>query len=169
MKRLLGTAPLLLALALALTLGACDGGDDDSRDLVDDAEGQATAAIDGVLHDIAAALDLEFGSGSRSFVICGESYAPRGVQMNNFLNFEPGGLDDAEAIDSTAEVLEADGWTVKRLGAPIVEGAKGLLTLRVEVGPAAVAVDISNTECLETTDDVARKTQDRPQVDIEWK
>ncbi|MCX6402131.1 MAG: hypothetical protein NTX33_19640 [Propionibacteriales bacterium] len=167
MKRLLGTAPLLLALAL--TLGGCNRGDDDSRDLVDDAEDQATAAIDGVLHDIAAALDLEFGSGSRSFVICGESYAPRGVQMRNFLNFEPGGLDDADAIDAAAGALEADGWTVKRLGAPLIEGAKGLLTLRVELGPAAVAIDISNTECLDTTDDVARKTQDRPQVDIEWK
>jgi hypothetical protein len=167
MKRLLGTAPFLLALSLFL--GGCNGGDDDGRDLVDDAEGQAATAIDGVVHDIATALDLEFGSGSRSFVICGESYAPRGVQMRNFLNFEPSGLDDADAIDTVAGVLEADGWTVERRGAPLIEGAKGLLTLRVEVGPAAVAVDISNTECLDTSDDVARKTQDRPQVDIEWK
>lgn len=167
MKRLLGTAPLLLALAL--TLSGCIGGDDEGIALVDDAENQAVAAIDGVVHDIAAALGLEFGSGSRSFGICGESYAPRGVEMLNFLNFEAvDSLDDAAGA-ATAEALEADNWTVERISETRIKGTKGLLTMLVEIGPAAVGVDISNTECLDTSDDVARKTQDRPQVDIAWK
>lgn len=175
MMRTLGS--LGLACVLAATFAGCGdgdggggrGGDDKGGShLVDDAERRADAAIDGVVHDIAAALDLTFGTGGRHFAICGETYAPGGVQMLNFLNFEPGGLPDDEAVAAASRALEDDGWKVTRPGNPaIVDGEKDGLTLRVELGAGAVVIDLTST-CLDTSDDVARETQERPRAEITW-
>lgn len=166
MKRALGITSLLLLLPLAF--GGC-GGDEEGQQAVAAVEAEAEATIDGVVHDIAAALDTAFASGSRHFAICGDTYAPGGVILRGSLNFESTGLGDDAAISAAAEALEADGWRVLRSEDPtIVEGEKGVLAVRVEVGPALVAVKVS-TECVETTADVARETQDREVQDIVWK
>ncbi len=173
MMRALGR--LTLACVLAAGLAGCgdDGGDGGSgkggAGLVEDAEQRADAAIDGVVHAIAAKLGLTFGSGGRLFAICGESYAPGGVRMRNFLNFEPSGVPDEETAAATTEVLTSEGWTIVRPGNPsIVQGEKDGLLLRVELGPGAVVVELSS-DCLDTSDDVARETQKRPRTDISWK
>lgn len=166
MKQTLGITSLLLLLPLVLA--GC-GSDEEGRQAVADAEAEAEATVDGVVHDIAAALDSAFTSGSRHFAICGDTYAPRGVILRSSLNFESTELGADEAVTAAAQALEADGWQVVRPENPaIVEGEKGVLVVRVEVGPALVAVKVS-TECVETTDDVARETQDREVQDIVWK
>lgn len=172
MMRTLGT--ITLACVLAAGLAACgdDGPGDDQgggAGLVDGAERLADDAIDGVIHDLAARLELSFGSGGRLFAICGESYAPGGVRMRNFLNFQPSGVPDEASAAAASEVLTADGWTIVRPGNPqIVQGEKDGLSLRVELGAGAVVVELSS-DCLDTSDDVARRTQERPRAEITWK
>lgn len=165
MKRALGITSLLL---LPLALAGC-GSDEEGRGAVADVEAEAEATIDGVVHDIAAALDSSFTGGSRHFAICGDTSAPGGVILRGSLNFEPTDLGDDEAVAAAASALEEDGWRVARPENPtIVEGEKGVLAVRVEVGPALVAVKVS-TECVETTADVARETQGREVQDIVWR
>jgi len=170
MTRTLGI--LLLALALALGLAGC-GSDRSENDggspAVDDVEKAADDAVDGVLHRVAAALGLERAKGSRSFTICGESYAPRGVVLQGFLNFQAaGGLTHDEATAATVGVLEDDGWRVADPDNPVfVEGKKGALTLRVEISASLVVVDLVS-DCVETSDRVAKDYAARPKVELAW-
>jgi hypothetical protein len=172
MRSLLGNARLvvllsaLLATPLAAGCGAGDG--DDDRKAVADVEQQALDAVDGVLHDIAGELEMDFVSGSRRFVLCGESYAPRGAIHRATLHFGPSPLDPDAAVDAAATAMEGDGWTVDRPpNTSIVEGEKDDTTLRLELGPAAVAVDVVS-DCVETSDDVAREYRDIETADLAW-
>ncbi|WP_435771885.1 hypothetical protein [Nocardioides sp. SYSU DS0651] len=178
MSFLLGTDRLVLLAAAALAsplVAGCGGGDDeggraevDQVDQVDQVEEQAVDAVDGVVHDVADATGIAFVSGNRFFSICGESYAPRGVVLRSFLQFEPSELPDAEAADRAAESLAAGGWDVEqRSGSAVVEAAKDDLRMKVEFGPAAAVVGL-NTDCVETSDDVAREYDDRDDVEVEW-
>jgi hypothetical protein len=161
---------VLLTFLLATPLAAgCGAGDDENdRKAVEDVEQQGLDAIDGVLHEIAGALEMEFVSGSHRFVLCGESYAPRGAIHRAALHFGPSVLDFDAAVDAAATAMEDDGWTVDRPPNPVVvEGKKDDTTLRLEFGPAAVAVDVVS-ECVETSDDVAREYRDVDNKDLEW-
>lgn len=172
MRRALGIGSVLGVLAL--TMGGCaddggGGGGRTDREAVEAVEREALSAVDGVVHVAAQGAEMDFVSGSHSFVWCGESYAPRGVIHNVRLHFEPAALSDAEAADVAAGAMEDDGWTVERPPDPaIVLGSKGRNTLRFHFGPAAVAVEVSS-ECVETSDDVARDYHDRKNADVEWK
>ncbi|WP_141003751.1 hypothetical protein [Nocardioides humi] len=172
MTRMLGTAPLVVLLALGLGLSGCDGsgsGGSADRAAVDEVEQQADAALDGVLHDVAAALRLDGAQGSRSFTICGESYAPRGVVMQSFVHFDASGeLTREKATATTVGLLEDDGWTVDDPdNTVILKAAKGRLVLHVQIGPSLVQVDLVS-ECVETSDAVAEEYADRPTVDLAW-
>lgn len=167
MMRALGTVPLTLLLALGL--GGCGGQDDDSRQAVEDAVRQADETIDGVVHQVAAALRLDGAQGSRSFTICGESYAPRGVVMQNFLRFTSSGeLTQENAFTATVGLLRDDGWTVDDPANRVsVVGTKGPLTLRVEIHPSLVQVGVT-APCIETSDGIAEEYADRPTTDLTW-
>ncbi|WP_418058100.1 hypothetical protein [Pimelobacter simplex] len=169
MTRTLGIVPLTVLLALSLGLSGCGNKDEAGRAAAHEAELQADAAIDGVLHRIAAALGLDEAKGSRSFTRCGESYAPRGVVMQNFLNFRAtNDLTHEQATATTARLLRDDGWTVAEPDNPVfVSGAKGPLTLRVEIATAMVVVDLVS-DCIETSDDVVEEYTDRATVDLTW-
>lgn len=165
-KRILGAA--LVLLVLPTVLAGC-GDDDASRSDVEDLEDALDAAREAVVHDLAAAAQVTFTSGTRRFVWCGESYAPRGVDIDEHLLFEPSPLGDEQAVDAVAEVLEEHGWSVERPANPaILIGTKDLLEVRVQVGGAAFQLDLRNADCLETTDGVAREVNDRDSEDVEW-
>lgn len=165
-KRVLGVALLLLVLPSALA--GC-GDDDASRSDVEELEDALDTARAGVVRDIASAAEVAFTSGRRQFAWCGESYAPRGVDIGEHLLFEPSPLGDDGAIDAVAGVLQEQGWSVERPPNPtIVVGTSGAVQVRVEVGPAAFQVDLRNAECLETTDGVAREVDERDSEDVVW-
>lgn len=159
---------LAAGLVSVLGLGGCSSGDED-RERVDAVETAALDAVDGVLHDISAAVEMPFSAGSHSFVICGESYAPRGVIHRVFFNFEsPAELTNEVAIDTTVGLLEGDGWHVERLrNAQVVIGEKDRSTLRLEFG--AIVVGQLKSDCVETSNALAREYSDRSTADIEWK
>lgn len=159
---------LAVGLASALGLGGCSSGDGD-HERVDAVETAALDTVDGVLHDISAAVAMPFNAGSHSFVICGESYAPRGVIHRVFFNFEsPAELTNEAAIDATVDLLEGDGWQVERPRNPqVVIGEKGRSTLRLEFG--GIVVGQLKSDCVETSNQVAREYSDRSNADIEWK
>jgi hypothetical protein len=152
--------------ALVLGVGGC-GDEDADRAKVEAADEDFVAAVDGVLHDVAGRVGLEFKGGDRHYVICGESYAPGGVIINGFVRFgPPRGLLQAEATDAVIEVLEGDGWEVERPPNPdMLLGAKGDVRLTFDMRGVQVHV---KTECIETSGDVARAYQDKD-VDLEWK
>ncbi len=78
-------------------------------------------------------------------------------------------LPDDKAADRAAAVLEADGWTVERPANPrIAIGTKSDNTFRVEFGPGAVVVQVTS-ECVETSNKVARDYAGKPDEDIVWK
>jgi hypothetical protein len=165
-KRILGAA--LVLLVLPTVLSAC-GDDGASQSDVQDLEDALDAAREGVVHDLAAATEVVFASGTRRFNWCGESYAPRGVFVTEHLLFEPSPLGNEGAVAKVATVLEEQGWSVERPANPdIVIGTKDLVEVRVEVGGAAFQLDLRNAECLETTDGVARDVNDRDSEDVRW-
>lgn len=171
-KGLLGKKQgVLVAVGLAgmLGLGGC-GGDDDDRARVDAVETAALEAVDGVLHDISTAVEMPFNAGNHSFVICGESYAPRGVIHRVSFNFgPPAELTNDDAIQATVDLLEGDGWQVERPPNPrVVIGEKDRNTLRLEFGGGLVGAQIKS-DCVETGNDVAREYADRANADLEWK
>lgn len=163
------TAALATALAGALALGGCSG-DDDDRERVDAVEAAALGAVDGVLHEIAETVGLEFGSGNHFFNTCGESYAPRGVKHRAILNFElVTELPQEDVVDTTVDLLQRDGWETETISAtvPIVIGTKDENTLRLEIGGLVVAG--IGSDCVETSNDVAREYDEVADADIEWK
>lgn len=165
-KRILGAA--LVLPVLPTVLSAC-GDDDASRSDVQDLEHALDATREGVVHDLAAAAQVTFTSGTRGFVWCGESYAPGGVDINEHLLFAPSPLGDERSVEAVAGVLEEQGWAVERPANPtILIARKDLVEVRVQVGPAAFQLDLRNADCLETTDGVAREVNDRDSEDVEW-
>jgi hypothetical protein len=169
----LGLTLVLVALTVALV--ACgDTSDGGRRDMDDDAkvtalEDDVSSARDGVVRAVAAALGSDFVGGKRRHRWCGESYAPRGVRLDEHLRFAPSPLGVQGATDAAARVLEEQGWTVERPGNPaVVVGTRGAVEVRVEAGPAAVQLDLGNPDCLETSDDVARAFADRDSADVAW-
>lgn len=170
--RLLGMGSVLGALALALA-GCGDGGGGDGgggdRSKIDRAEADVQAVVDGVLHDVAGRAGLAFKAGNRFFVICGESFAPGGIHINSHLLFDgPAELPTEDAIEQAVQVLDAEGWRVKRPPQPeIFTATKGVVVLRLDFrGPVQVDAD---TECIETGGHVARETSKRPNAELEWK
>jgi len=166
--RLLGTASLTLAVPLALALlglSACD--DDADRAAVDRVVAAADDARGGVLHRIAQALALGDADGSRSFTVCGDALAPGGVVLNDVVRFDSAGaLTEQEAASAAAGLLEDDGWQVRRPGDPrIVSATKGDLTMRLEITPAQLQVDLGSG-CIETSREVAEEYDDRPRIEL---
>ncbi|HVK28098.1 MAG TPA: hypothetical protein VM575_07140 [Nocardioides sp.] len=158
-----------VVLGVALGMAGCGGDPDAERAEVDETEQAALAAVDEVVHDVADATRLEFHSGDHDFVICGESYAPRGVIHRVSLHFGPPDTSVERAVEQAAEALATDGWEVGHPGNPaIVEGVRGSNTLRFHFGGAATEVSIRSS-CVETSDDVANEYADRANVDIDWK
>lgn len=168
--RLLGIGSMVGALALALSAcGDGDGGGGEDRSRIDRAEADVQAAVDGVLHEIAAQAGLAFQAGNRFFVICGESYAPGGIHVNNHLLFHgPAELPTRDAIEQAVQVLDADGWRVKRPPQPeVFTATKGVVVLRLDFrGPVQIDAD---TECIQTGGHVARETSKRPDAELRWK
>lgn len=170
----LGLVVLVLALSVALVACGDSGGDGGGTEMDDDArvaalEDDVAAARDAVARAIADEVGVEFLGGTRRFGWCGESYAPRGVRLDEHLRFAPSALGVTGAVDAAARVLEEHGWAVERAGNPgIVSGSKGAVRVRVDVGPAAVQLDLGNPDCVETADGVARAFAERATEDVVW-
>ncbi|GAA3656783.1 hypothetical protein GCM10022237_16090 [Nocardioides ginsengisoli] len=141
-------------LVLALLLAGC-GPSDGGRYAVDEAVRASDAAVAGVLHRLAIALRLDAPTGARSFAICGDALAPRGVVVRTLLRFPaPSGIPP----ERTAAVLRADGWAA---------GRKGVLTLRVDDAGDAVQVSLVS-DCVATSREVARRYDERPPAEVGW-
>lgn len=167
-QRRIGMLGLVGVIATPLLAG-CGGSDDDDRARVDAVERHALEAVDGVLHDIASDLQMEFGAGNHFFVICGESYAPRGIIHRAIANFSPSVLTEAESVTRATTILDEAGWTVETFPNPdIVEGTQQDNTIRLEFGPAAVSVTV-RSECVKTSDGFARDQAEVDDADLEWK
>lgn len=176
MRPMLGsprTALLAATLLLVPALGGCDaaggGGGKDAHDRVEAVVDDALAAVDGVLHELAADVQMRFNEGNRFYSLCGDDLAPGGVVHQVTINFRASELPDDKAADRAAAVLKADGWTVERPANPrIAIGTKSDNTFRVEFGPGAVVVQVTS-ECVETSNKVARDYAGKPDEDIVWK
>lgn len=179
MRTLLGrprTALLAATLLLGPFLGACEAGgggrggggaDDDTR--VDTVVDGALEAVDGVLHELAEGVQMRFDEGNRFFSLCGDDLAPGGVVHTVTINFRPSELPDEKAADKAAEVLTAGGWTVERPENPrITIGTKDAMTIRVEFGPGAAVAQVTS-DCVETSDRVARDYAKKSDEGIVWK
>lgn len=171
-----GSAPLLAPAVLVLALGpsgCTEGGGPDPA--VEEVVAAADGALDGDLHELAAALRLSRPVGTRSFSLCGESYAPGGVRLRTVVRFDASdAVSPQEGRATAASVLEAAGWSLEDVaggdgpGRPVVlVAAKDRLVLRVELAWGVVQVGLRST-CVETSDDVARAYDDRPATDVEW-
>lgn len=167
--RLLGNASLAVVLALLLTVGLSGCDDDADRAAVDDVVAAADAALDGVLHQVADTLVLSGAEGNRSFTVCGDDLAPRGVVMNDFVRFDSSGdLGQEEATAAAVGLLDDDGWTVERADNPgIVTATKDGLVMRVEITASLVQVHL-RADCIETPRDLAEEYADRSTVDLDW-
>ncbi|GAA4804603.1 hypothetical protein ACFQ0K_11175 [Nocardioides caeni] len=168
MRALIGVTVAALLLG---ALGGCSdpgsGGTDDAE-RINQLEDDVDAARDGVVHEIAAAVEAPFAGGTRRHSSCGESYAPRGVRIVEHLRFDPGPLGVEATVSTVAEVLEDGGWDVEWPANPaIVLGRLGDIEVRAVAG-AVLQVDISNPDCVETGDDSARDFADRPSSDVDW-
>lgn len=160
---------VVAVLAMATCLAACSDDPAVERDEVDEVAAHALEAVDGVVHEVAEQIRLEFVSGNHSFGTCGESYAPRGVVHRVSLNLGQSGESAEAMVDVAASALEADGWTVERAtNTAIIEGSKEDNTLRFHFGTAGTKVTITST-CVETSDDVAREYEDEGASDLTWK
>lgn len=167
-KRRTGVLGLAGVIAAPLLVG-CGGDDGQDRARVETVERHALAAVDGVLHDIATDLELEFGGGNHFFAICGESYAPQGVIHQVITNFSPSALTDVESVARVTTLLDEAGWVVEAFPNPaVVEGTQEDNTLRLEFGPAAVSATV-RSDCIETSDGFARDQADVEAADIDWK
>jgi hypothetical protein len=168
MPRRLGiVAQLCLGGVLTLFAGGCS---DDDADVakVRAVEQQALDAVDGVLHDIAERADMEFEVGNRSAAICGESYAPRGVNLRVFVRLGPPAeltLDDAMAV--AGEALAGDSWEVDPTRRErLVIATRDDVEMRIEFG-IVVQVDIT-AGCIETAGGVAREIAEEPSEELTW-
>ncbi|TNM37328.1 hypothetical protein FHP29_15910 [Nocardioides albidus] len=180
--RLLGNArrtlPALILLVLAGGLAACSddpatqpkrsGADDPVPRVVQDAD----AALDGVLHRIADELGLTWATGNRFYNLCGESYAPGGVVMDTLFRFDSSDVLTLEqGIEKIRALLEEDGWTVKKPVANpdsvILRATKGVLDLHLELAGGLLQGHLGS-DCIETSDDVAREWADKPDAELDW-
>ena len=145
------------ALAVLLTLVALVGcgRDEAGRAAVSAAVRQSDAVVAGALHRLAAALRLDPAVGRRSFTICGDTLAPRGVVVRTFLRFpSTSGIPP----ERTAAVLRNEGWST---------GRQGQLTLDVQDAGDAVLVSVVS-DCVATSRRVAREYDERPPTDVPW-
>ncbi|WP_408898420.1 hypothetical protein ACJ5H2_04755 [Nocardioides sp. R1-1] len=175
--RLHERAPLLVPAALLLAFGpsGCTAGGGGSHPAVEEVVSAADGLVEGELHEIATALRLGGPVGSRSFSLCGESYAPGGVRLRTVVRFDSSDtVSPREGRAAAAAVLEAAGWSVDRDGEPapgervvVLTATKDRLVLRVELAWGVVQVGLRST-CVETPDDVARTYDDRPATAVEW-
>lgn len=152
---------------LAFALAGC-GDDDADRAKVDDAREQIQAAVDGVLHDLADRVGLEFQDGNQFLVWCGESYAPGGIFVRSHLLFdEPAELPADDAVAAAVDVLDDAGWRIERPPHPqIFTATKGAVVLRLDFrGIVQVNAD---TDCIETSGHVARELNGTD-TDLTWR
>jgi hypothetical protein len=148
----------LLAVLLLLA-GCAPAGRDGERRSIEAAVRASDAVVAGVLHRLAASLDLGPPAGTRSFTICGDALAPRGVAVRTFLRFpSTSGIPPERSAAVRAAVLEADGW---------VAGRKDTLTLHVEDAGDAVQVSLV-ADCVATSRALARDYDERPPVAVGW-
>lgn len=156
------------ALVLLLGVAGC-GSSDRDRARVEAAEGRVGDAVDGVLHTIAAALDAPFEAGNRTWSICGESYAARGVIVGAFVRLgAPEDLTDDDALATIRDELVADDWKLD--GEPAATGffaRKADVSLFIQTG-SAVQVTV-RTECVETDGGTAKEIAKRKTRDLGWK
>lgn len=166
-SRLVAGLAVMAGLTGAALLSGCEDGGDDV-DQVDAVEAAALDTVDGVLHDIATTVGMEFGGGQHFFNTCGAQVAPSGVRHHVTLNFtSTTELTPDAATERTAALLEDAGWSVEKSGPPpIVVGTRDGTTVHVQLG-GTVVVDI-DSECVDTSADVAREYDDRKAVPIDW-
>lgn len=158
----------LVALTGLVVMSGCEEGGDEVEQ-VDAAETAALDAVDGVLHDIAQTVGMEFGSGQHFFNTCGAQVAPNGVKHHATLNFtSTTELTPDATTEQTAALLEDAGWTVEKLAGPppIVVATRDGTTVHVQLG-GTVVIDI-DSDCVDTSVDTAREYDDRKAVPIEW-
>ncbi len=166
------TAPsgiLTLVTAAAAAATGC-GGPADSTGAV--AVEAVVAEVDRVLGDLVPdlvrALRLDGARGSRSFTICGDRAAPRGVVVNTFVRFGSSSSDltRAEATATVAVLLDAAGWTIDDpANRALLTADRGRLELHVTITPSLVQLDLGSA-CVATPDLVARAYDDRPVADL---
>ncbi|MDQ6527267.1 hypothetical protein RB608_26875 [Nocardioides sp. LHD-245] len=128
---------------------------------------EADRALDGVLRDLARTLRLGGAQGSRSFAVCGDTGAPRGVVSNVFVHFTSASeLTHQEATTAAAELLAADGWAVvDPHNQALLTATRSRLTLHLRIGPSLVQVDLGS-ECVETSAALAGAYDDRPVAEL---
>lgn len=151
-----------------LAMSACTDSADNGRERFEAVEADATGAVDGLVHDLADELDVEFEAGTRDAVICGESYAPRGLNLRVFARLsQPPEVTPGEAMVIAVRLLKDDGWTLQPDPRDtVVVATRDDLTIRLEF-PGWVQAEIS-AGCIETDDDTARDVADDPVEDLVW-
>lgn len=158
------------ALIVVLFLAASCSSDDGDHDDVERRQDEMTEAVDGVVHDVAAATGIEFRSANRWAVICGNAIDPVGVKQRAALHFGPPPESTIEqAVSDAATALEDAGWSAELPANPaIVVGENDGLTLRFHFGGAGTEVSLRSS-CVETSGDVANEYQDEGSTDVEWR
>lgn len=176
--RVLSALLVGLLAVVSLLVAGCSGPDDPEtqrsdaaaiEDLLADADAARTGVVRTVVSDLELEFDGAFLGGTRLFRICGESWAPHGVQVRDHVTFYPSPLGVDPAIEVVAAVLEDEGWEVERPPNPmLVIGRRDGIEVRAVIGSAAVQFDINNVECLEVSDDASRDFADRSHQDLTW-
>ncbi|MBM7516123.1 hypothetical protein [Nocardioides nitrophenolicus] len=162
------THRVVLAFGLPLVTAGCAAGAGAGRADVAAVVRDADRARAGVLHEIAAQLGLGGVRGSRSFAVCGDDLAPRGVVLEDFVHLDSSGeLAPPEATAAAVGLLRDDGWRVADPAGPLLTATRGALVLHLVLGAALVQVDLS-TRCVATSRAVAEAYADRPVEDLPW-